>query len=108
MTLLHLQKRRQAEDNAHPLEGVLKKRMKLFTGGIFQKKRGMLDDDIIGHDEVANNPAFVEISSVSSEQQLTPSRSNSSYAAPIAPTMSNAKSRGFANEDSDSDVDSEL
>lgn len=89
--------------------------MKLFTGGIFQKKRGMLDDDIIGRDEVANNPAFVEISSVSSEQQqqrnmstIAPSRSNSSYAAPIAPTMSNAKSRGFANEDSDSDVDSEL
>jgi hypothetical protein len=96
---LILQKRREQQEDNHPLEGSLKKRMKLFSGGVFQrKKNGALADDI----EAGNDtPAFIEISSVRSGMSngqagrsvvvRTPS-----YKAPQGPVLS-----GFDDSDDD-------
>ena len=130
--MVYEQKKRQDED-AHPLEGSLKKRMKLFSGGVFRKK-SMLDDDLEeGGGAEQQQPSFVEISSVnehshqigastyeSNAAYTAPNmsmQSNSSYVAPnmsmhsnnvyVAPQMSNVSE--FHNEDDDdSEIDSEM
>lgn len=55
MFVVALKRRRQLQDG-HPLEGSLKKRMRLFAGGI--RRRGALNDEVA--------PEFIEISSVKS------------------------------------------
>lgn len=57
-------KNRDEEEHNHPLEGSLKKRMKLFTGGVFRKPRVGGSLNIPGDDGNGNTPAFIEIASV--------------------------------------------
>jgi hypothetical protein len=52
---LSQKRRKQQQEDGHPLEGSLKKRMRLFAGG-FRKKKGALNDQVA--------PEFIEISSV--------------------------------------------
>lgn len=74
--------------------------MKLFSGGVFRKKKGMLDDEV-GEDGDARSPAFVEIASVGDARSV-----RSGAGIYEAPNVSNVVS-GFDNED-DSDLDSEM
>lgn len=90
------QKRRQDEEDNHPLEGSLKKRMKLFSGGVFGKKnKGILDN------EVEATPSFIEISSVGRDDASVKSQtsrvSKSSYQAPQVDTV-------FENDSVESEV----
>jgi len=92
-------KRRQEQEDAHPLEGSLKKRMKLFSGGVFRrKKKGMLDDDV--EEGGGGTPAFVEISSVQSGASVM-SGTDGGYIAPKESSVI----EGFDNESDDSDDD---
>jgi len=54
-------KNREEEENNHPLEGSLRKRMKLFTGGVLRQPRMGGSLNIPGVDD---NPSFIEIASV--------------------------------------------
>lgn len=102
--LMVTRKRRQEQEENHPLEGSLKKRMKLFNGGVFRKKKGpTLNGEIAGAESA---PAFIEISSIRSgisrgggddmSVKSGVSKSAGSYKAPAEPAI-------FENESDDSD-----
>ncbi len=77
--------------------------MKLFSGGVFRrKKHGVLNDDVDYDEDGEGTPAFIEISSVRSGASRGASGSiTGSYAPPaVEPVIS-----AFENE---SDSDSEM
>lgn len=90
-------KRRQDQDDAHPLEGSLKKRMRLFSGGVLsRKKRPILNDDV--EEANGNTPAFIEIGNVHDEMSLAGSvKSTRSYVSRTSGAYK-APTETFSNE----------
>jgi len=84
--LVVFRRRRQQEEENHPLEGSLKKRMKLFNGGVRNKRGTDMDND--------GTPAFIEISSIKSSGSTTSGRTRSIDTASVKSSRSNAGSMG--------------
>jgi hypothetical protein len=79
------QKRRKQQEDGHPLEGSLKKRMRLFAGGL-GKKKGILDDEVA--------PEFIEIASVGSKGMKNGASTRAGHYNAPRPAIS-----GFNNDD---------
>lgn len=73
------------QDGNHPLEGSLKKRMRMFAGSLRRK-----DGEPLNPDE--NAPEFIEISSV---RAAPPARNINYNAPPSQPAISAARSSSY-------------
>lgn len=106
--LMATRKRRQEDEENHPLEGSLKKRMKLFSGGVFRKKGPALNGDVAED----GAPAFIEISSVRSgmsrggagdDMSIKSGMSRASGVSKTGSYRAPAESAIFENESEDSE-----
>ena len=87
------QKRRRQMQDGHPLEGSLKKRMRMFAGSLRRKGEPLNPN---------NAPEFIEISSVRSPPvgdapmgAVPMSARKTNYNAPIQPAISGARSSSY-------------
>ena len=85
---LKTQHKRKASDESHPLDGVLKKRLKLFSGGLFNHRKDANDED----DDA--KPSFIEISDIQQESTGI----NQSYEAPCQSILDADRSQVSSND----------